>query len=121
MSDVFPPAVTFTVVFALARPDDADARTVGMSAPVSLPEPLNNEHQIGTFDSGEPVLDEWLGRRARVNQASDASRTYVVCEGKVVVGYYALLPALSLKQRLQGGTEGTCRIPFPLSCWPVCL
>lgn len=61
-----------------------------MSAPLSPPEPLTEEHQIDSFDSGEPVLDEWLRRRARANQASGASRTYVVCEGKVVVAYYAL-------------------------------
>jgi len=38
------------------------------------------------------VLDaaRWLKRRALPNQASGASRTYAVYEGKRVVGYYAL-------------------------------
>lgn len=36
------------------------------------------------------MLDDWLKRRARANQASGASRTFVVCEGNRVVGYYAL-------------------------------
>ena len=61
---------------------------MGMS--ISPPEPLTHDHQIDTFDSGEPVLDDWLRRRARPNQASGASRTYVVCEGKRAVAYYAL-------------------------------
>lgn len=43
-----------------------------------------------SFDSGEPVLDDWLRRRALHNEASGASRTYVACVGKTVVGYYTL-------------------------------
>jgi GNAT superfamily N-acetyltransferase len=35
-------------------------------------------------------LDYWLKRRARANQVSGASRTYVGCEGDRIVGYYAL-------------------------------
>ncbi len=61
-----------------------------MSVPLSSPEPLTDEHQIDSFESGEPVLDDWFRRRARANQASGASRTYVVCEGKIAVAYYAL-------------------------------
>ena len=45
---------------------------------------------MNSFNSGVPSLDEWLKRRARANQASGASRTYVVCEERRVVGYYAL-------------------------------
>ncbi len=58
--------------------------------PLSRPEPLRDEHEVDGFDSGEPVLDEWLRRRARASQASGASRTYVVCEKKAVAAYYAL-------------------------------
>jgi predicted N-acetyltransferase YhbS len=54
------------------------------------PQPISEHDHIGNFDSGVPVLDEWLKRRARANQASGASRTYVVCEGQRVVGYYAV-------------------------------
>ena len=61
-----------------------------MSLPLSLPEPLTNDHQCDSFDSGEPLLDDWLRRPARANQASGASRTHVVSEGTVVVAYYAL-------------------------------
>jgi GNAT superfamily N-acetyltransferase len=35
-------------------------------------------------------LDDWLKRRARANQVSGASRTFVVSRGNRVVAYYAL-------------------------------
>lgn len=57
---------------------------------LTTPQPISEHDHIGNFDSGVPVLDEWLKRRARANQASGASRTYVVCEGQRVVGYYAV-------------------------------
>jgi GNAT superfamily N-acetyltransferase len=54
------------------------------------PEPISERHELDCFDCGVPVLDDWLRRRARANQASGASRTYVVCEKKKVVAFYAL-------------------------------
>jgi GNAT superfamily N-acetyltransferase len=54
------------------------------------PQPINEHGHVGDFDSGVPSLDDWLKRRARANQTSGASRTYVVCEEQRVVGYYAL-------------------------------
>ncbi len=57
---------------------------------ISAPEKISAEHDLSEFDSGEPVLDDWLRRRAEHNKASGASRTCVVCVGKKVVGYYTL-------------------------------
>jgi predicted N-acetyltransferase YhbS len=54
------------------------------------PEKLSSTHQIEDFDSGTEPLDSWLKRRALGNEAEGASRTYVVCVGDVVVGYYCL-------------------------------
>lgn len=55
------------------------------------PEPLREGHRLDAFNSGEPALDDWLKRRARTNQTSGATRTYVVCEEDArVVGYYGL-------------------------------
>jgi GNAT superfamily N-acetyltransferase len=56
----------------------------------SAPEPLQEEHETDHFNSGVSLLDDWLKRRARSNQANGASRTYVVAEGRRVVGYYCL-------------------------------
>lgn len=62
-----------------------------MTAPMlSAPQPLADRHQLTDFDSGEPALDDWLKRRAAKNQANGSSRTYVVCEGDTVIGYYCL-------------------------------
>lgn len=54
------------------------------------PEPLVATHVLESFDSGEPSLDQWLKRRALKNQASGASRMFVVTQDGSVVGYYAL-------------------------------
>lgn len=64
-----------------------------MSSPsghVGPPEKLSANHDVSQFQCGEPALDQWLRRRALQNEQSGASRTYVVCIGKRVVGYYAL-------------------------------
>ena len=55
------------------------------------PQPLTADHQIDAFNCGETSLDEWLKRRAILNQASGASRTFVVVDDNhTVIGYYAL-------------------------------
>jgi GNAT superfamily N-acetyltransferase len=58
--------------------------------PLSAPESLAEHHRIDDFTSGVASLDDWLKRRARANQASGASRTFVACDGIRVLGYYAL-------------------------------
>jgi GNAT superfamily N-acetyltransferase len=57
---------------------------------LSAPQPLAGQHQLAAFDSGEHSLDDWLKRRAAKNQRNGSSRTYVVCEGDTVIGYYCL-------------------------------
>jgi len=55
------------------------------------PQPLTADHQLNTFNCGETSLDEWLKRRALLNQSNGASRTFVVVdESQLVMGYYAL-------------------------------
>ena len=54
------------------------------------PEHLTPAHDVSAFDSGVSDLDDWLKKRARANEDTGASRTYVVCAGGRVVGYYAL-------------------------------
>lgn len=57
---------------------------------LSAPEPLVAHHEVEPFLSGVDDLDHWLKRRALKNQTSGASRTFVTCEGKRVMAYYAL-------------------------------
>ena len=60
------------------------------SSEIGPPEKLSPEHDLSEFDCGEPALDDWLRRRALQNEARGASRTYVVCAGRKVAGYYSL-------------------------------
>jgi GNAT superfamily N-acetyltransferase len=59
-------------------------------AALSAPQKFSAEFDLSDFDSGEVALDDWLRRRAAKNEATGASRTYVVCVGSKVVGYYSL-------------------------------
>ncbi|SDX61968.1 GNAT family N-acetyltransferase [Celeribacter indicus] len=57
--------------------------------PLSAPVPLTAEHDLSAFDCGEPALNDWLRHRALKNE-SRFSRTYVVCAGNQVVGYFCI-------------------------------
>lgn len=57
---------------------------------LQAPVPLADHHDVEAFASGAPTLDAWIRRKARANQASGAARTYVLCHGDRVVGFYAL-------------------------------
>ena len=57
---------------------------------LSSPILLATDHQLDDFACNVDSLNDWLKKRAYQNQLSGASRTYVVLEGKRVVGYYCL-------------------------------
>ena len=57
---------------------------------LTAPTLLSNEHEIEHFFCGVASLDDWLKRRARANQISGASRTYVASENLKVAAYYCL-------------------------------
>lgn len=57
---------------------------------LAQPVPISEEHQFDDFTSGETSLDDWLKKRALKNQHSGASRCFVVCTDKKVIGYYSL-------------------------------
>ena len=82
---------------------------------LSQPEPLAEHHLVDDFTSGEPSLDDWLRRRARANQASGASRTYVVCEGPKVFGYYALASGALSVESAPGRFRRNMPDPIPVA------
>lgn len=57
---------------------------------LARPVPLADHHDLAEFSSGVAELDDWLKRRARANQATGASRCFVLCDGVRVIAYYAL-------------------------------
>ncbi|MCW3847511.1 GNAT family N-acetyltransferase [Sphingomonas sp. LB-2] len=56
---------------------------------LSAPVPLADHHDTSGFDCGVPVLNDWLAQRALKNEGR-FSRTYVVCEGDRVAGYFCI-------------------------------
>jgi GNAT superfamily N-acetyltransferase len=76
---------------------------------------LADHHRVEDFTSGEPSLDDWLKRRARANQASGASRTYVVCEGPKVFGYYALASGALSVESSPGRFRRNMPDPIPVA------
>jgi GNAT superfamily N-acetyltransferase len=77
--------------------------------PLSAPEKLRPDHDLSEFECGEPSLDDWLRRRALQNEESGASRSYVVCAGQQVVGYYAL----AVGAVAHAGTSGRIKRNMP--------
>lgn len=81
---------------------------------VQSPEPLTAAHALGSFDSGVPSLDDWLRRRALQNQASGASRTFVVCDAGIVVAYYALAASAVAPNAAPGRFRRNMPDPIPV-------
>lgn len=53
---------------------------------ISAPRPIAADDHTADFSCGKPPLDEWLKNRA-LRAEGRSARTYVVCEGAVVVAY----------------------------------
>ena len=81
---------------------------------IGAPEKLRPDHDLSSFDSGTPVLDDWLRRRALRNQESGASRTYVIRAGNRVVGYYALAVGAVAHAEATGRTRRNMPDPVPV-------
>lgn len=87
-----------------------------MSEKLSAPVSLRPDHHLHDFSCGIPELDMWLRERALRNEKQDASRTFVLCRGARVVGYYAL--AASSVARLDAPKSLARNTPDPI---PVLL
>jgi predicted N-acetyltransferase YhbS len=86
-----------------------------LSGRVSAPRPLLETHQLDEFRCGEPSLDEWLRRRARANQVSGASRTFVVCaDAERVLGFYSLATATISHAQATGALRRNMPDPVPM-------
>jgi GNAT superfamily N-acetyltransferase len=86
-----------------------------MSASLSAPRPLTAAHLLEDFSCGEPVLDEWLIRRAMTNQQSGASRTFVgVDQDDRVHGYYAMAAGAVAHRLATGAVRRNMPEPVPV-------
>jgi GNAT superfamily N-acetyltransferase len=62
-----------------------------MKLKVQAPAPISREHALNGFDCGEPTLNDWLIKSALKNQASGASRCFVISDSdQHVIGFYTL-------------------------------
>lgn len=80
------------------------------------PAPLGEAHRLDAFDCGVDSLNDWLERRARANQVSGASRTYVVTdeEGRVA-GYYCLASGALALTQAPGSVRRNMPDPIPMA------
>lgn len=86
-----------------------------MSMRLSAPEPLRADHDLSTFECGEPSLDDWLRRLALINQLNGASRTFVVMDDTPqVVGYYALAAGAVSHGNATGSIRRNMPDPIPV-------
>ncbi len=80
----------------------------------SAPAPIAAEHDLRDFDCGEPSLNDWLRKRALANERIGASRTYVVCQGNSVVGYYCLSAGAVARDQAPGAMRRNMPDPVPV-------
>ena len=59
---------------------------------------LAEDHDANHFRCESEALDTWIKTRARSNQASGASRTWVALDGQIVVAYYASASAAVVRE-----------------------
>jgi len=83
---------------------------------LGAPAPLGEAHRFDGFDSGVFMLDDWLKRRSRFNQACGASRTYVVAdETGRVAAYYALASGALVSTEAPGRLKRNMPDPIPMA------
>jgi predicted N-acetyltransferase YhbS len=88
---------------------------VGEVSGLAAPEPLGDHNLLVDFRSGEDSLDEWLKRRARGNQVTGTSRTYVACDDQKVIGYYALASGMVMVESAPGRFRRNMPNPIPVA------
>ncbi len=81
---------------------------------VGAPQPLTDRHDCAEFACGRELLDTWLKQRALRNQASGASRTFVVCDTRRVVAYYALASSAVAAELATGRLRRNMPDPIPV-------
>lgn len=82
---------------------------------ISAPEKLGPAHDTDGFDSGVAALDLWFRRHALASQRADTARTFVVCQGKTVVGFHSLaVGAIDQASAPARVTQGIGRHPIPV-------
>ncbi len=81
---------------------------------ITAPKPIDGAHCLDGFDCGVPVLNKWLQRQALPNETSGASRTFVVCADRRVIGFYALATGSVQRSEAPGRIKRKMPEPIPV-------
>lgn len=81
---------------------------------ITAPAPITEDHLVDTFSCSVPVLDEWLKRHTLKNEVSGASHTFVISQGKWIIGYYALATGSVEHQNAPGKIRRNMPDPIPV-------
>ena len=81
---------------------------------ITAPAPIGPGHILVGFDCDAPVLNDWLLRLALKNEETGASRTFVVCSERQVIGYYALAAGSVHRQEAPGKIRRGMPEPVPV-------
>lgn len=81
---------------------------------MQIPEPIQAGHDTSRFDCGNPLLNDWLKRRAFANHLGGATRCYVVTQANNVVAYYALSAGAVASAQATGNVKRNMPDPIPV-------
>ena len=81
---------------------------------ITAPTPISDRHAVSDFDCGQISLDDWLKKRAVKNESTGASRTFVVCDDNVVIGYYTLAVGAVTREEASGKVRRNMPEPIPV-------
>lgn len=85
----------------------------GVTGAYGRPVPLEARHDVDGFSSGNDVLDDWL-KSVALKAEGRSARTYVVCEGDAVVGYYCLATGGVTRASAPGSVRRNAPDPVPV-------
>lgn len=81
---------------------------------LTAPSPLGDDHRTDDFRCSELSLEKWLKDRAKRNEIEGASRTYVVCAERDIVGYYCLSAGCVTHAEAPGAIKRNMPDPVPV-------
>lgn len=83
-------------------------------AALTRPSPLQATHDLSAFFSRHQALDDWL-RNTALRSEGRTARSYVVCAGNTVVGYYCLATGSVVHAGAPGRLRRNAPDPVPVA------
>jgi GNAT superfamily N-acetyltransferase len=78
------------------------------------PVPIAEQHIVDSFQSGKPMLDDWLKDMALYNQGQGYARTFVIADARFnVVGYHSVCAGMIHRNDVSRSAKGS-RAPAEL-------